>query len=90
MHAASAAARGCFDEDGVADACGDGAGLFGGGGAAMIAAAARLLGGGAGLTPVLPLAWIDLAPLLACPLVAAAIAALAARATAMALLKEMG
>ena len=66
------------------------AGLFGGGGAAMIAAAARLLGGGAGLTPVLPLAWTDLAPLLACPLVAAAIAALAARATAMALLKEMG
>ena len=66
------------------------AGLFGASGAAMIAAAARLFGGGAGLTPVLPLAWIDLAPLALCPLAAAAIAALAARATAMALIKEMG
>jgi len=66
------------------------AGLFGAVGAAMIAAAARLFGGGAGLTPVLPLAWLDLAPLILCPLAAAGIAALAARVTAMALLKEMG
>ena len=66
------------------------AGFFGAAGAAAIAASARLLGGGAGLTPVLPLAWIDLLPLALCPLAAAAIAALAARATAMKLIKEMG
>ena len=66
------------------------AGLFGAAAAAAIVAAARLFGGGAGLTPVLPLAWIDLAPLVLCPAAAAAVAALAARATAMALLKEMG
>jgi cell division transport system permease protein len=41
------------------------------------------------LTPALPLAWSDLAVLPACPLIAAAVAALAARATALALLKEM-
>jgi cell division transport system permease protein len=66
------------------------AGAFGATAAAAIAGAARLFGGGAGLTPVLPLAWLDLAPLALCPLAAAAVAALAARATAMALLKEMG
>jgi len=57
------------------------AGLLGAGAAAMITAAARLFGGGAGLTPVLPLAWSDL-------LVAGLVAAAAARFTAMALLKE--
>jgi cell division transport system permease protein len=65
------------------------AGLFGAGGAAMIAAGARVFGGGDGLTPVLPLAWTDLLVLPACPVIAALVAALAARATAMALLKEM-
>ena len=65
------------------------AGLFGAGGAAMIGAAARALGGGEGLTPVLPLAWSDLLVLPACPLIAALVAALAARVTAMSLLKEM-
>jgi len=65
------------------------AGLVGATTAATIAAAARLFGGGAGLTPVLPLAWTDLALLALCPLAAAAVAALAARATAMALLKTM-
>jgi cell division transport system permease protein len=65
------------------------AGLFGAGGAAMIAAAARAFGGGEGLTPALPLAWSDLMVLPACPLIAALVAALAARFTAMALLKEM-
>ncbi len=44
------------------------AGLLGGAGAAMIGAAARLVGGGQGLTPVLPLAWIDLLAALPCPL----------------------
>ena len=65
------------------------AGLIGGAGAAMIGAAARVLGGGEGLTPVLPLAWVDLLMLLPCPLIAALVAALAARATAMGILKGM-
>jgi cell division transport system permease protein len=53
-----------------------------------IAAAARLAGGGLGLTPVLPVAWIDLLALLPCPVLAAAVAALAARSAAMRLLRE--
>jgi cell division transport system permease protein len=65
------------------------AALTGAGGAAIITAAARLLGGGDGFTPVLPVAWADLLPLLICPVAAAAVAALAAWATAMALLREM-
>jgi cell division transport system permease protein len=56
--------------------------------AAGLGAAARLAGGGQGLTPVLPVAWIDLAALLACPFLAAAVAALAARAAAVGLLEE--
>ena len=64
------------------------AGLLGAGAAAMIATAARVLGGGAGLTPVLPQAWSDLLVLPVCPLIAGLVAALAARLTAMALLKE--
>lgn len=58
------------------------AGLLGGGGAALVAAMARLIGGADGLTPVLPIAWSDLLCCLACPLVAAAVAAVAARMTA--------
>jgi cell division transport system permease protein len=65
------------------------AGLLGAGSAAMIVVGARLLGGGDGLTPMLPVAWIDLLALPPCPLLAALIAALAARVTAMALLGEM-
>jgi cell division transport system permease protein len=48
-----------------------------------------MIGGEAGLMPVLPVAWSDLLPLLACPLAAGAVAALAARTTALTLLKEM-
>lgn len=66
------------------------AGLFGAGGAAIIGAVARLAGGGAGLTPVLPVAWMDLAAIAPAPLLAAGIAALAARQAAVGLLKEMG
>ncbi len=65
--------------------------LAGTGGAILaggLGAAARLLGGGEGLTPVLPVAWIDLAALLPCPFLAAAVAAWSARAAAMRLLKE--
>jgi cell division transport system permease protein len=56
--------------------------------AAGIGAAARLAGGGLGLTPVLPVAWIDLLALLPCPVLAAIVAALAARSAAMRLLRE--
>ena len=65
------------------------AGLFGAGSAAVLTAVARLVGGGDGLTPVLPVAWSDILPLLACPLAAGAVAALAARLTALRLLREM-
>jgi cell division transport system permease protein len=54
-----------------------------------VAALMRLLGGEAGLMPVLPVAWSDLLPLIVCPLAAGAVAALAARVTALSLLKEM-
>ena len=59
------------------------AGLGGAAAAALVAALARFMGGGEGLTPVLPIAWPDLLWVLPCPLIAAAIAALAARITAM-------
>lgn len=65
------------------------AGLAGAAGAAAVGAGARLLGGGAGLTPALPVAWIDLLAVLPCPLLAALTAAAAARSAAMRLLKEM-
>ena len=57
--------------------------------AAGLGAALRLAGGGGGLTPVLPVAWIDLAALPPCPVLAAIVAALAARAAALRLLREM-
>ncbi len=55
--------------------------------AAALAAAAKLAGGENGLTPVLPLAWIDLLAVLPCPLLAAGVAAIAVRRTAMSILK---
>jgi cell division transport system permease protein len=66
------------------------AGLLGAGGAAIIGALARLAGGGTGLTPVLPVAWLDLAAIAPAPLLAALVAAIAARQAAVGLLKEMG
>jgi cell division transport system permease protein len=57
--------------------------------AALAGAALRLLGGAQGLSPALPIAWSDLAVVLACPLIAAAVAALAARLTAQALIRDM-
>ncbi|PVM86935.1 cell division protein FtsX [Caulobacter radicis] len=65
------------------------AGLLGGAAAVIVGVAARLAGGGTGLTPVLPLAWIDLLAPLPCPLIAALVAGLAARAAALRLLKDM-
>jgi cell division transport system permease protein len=58
------------------------AGALGAVAAAGLGATARLLGGGAGLTPALPVAWLDLLALAPCPLAAALIAAIAARLTA--------
>jgi cell division transport system permease protein len=65
------------------------AGLIGAGAAAILAALARLVGGAAGLTPILPVAWSDLLALVPCPLIAALIAAAAARVTALQLLQAM-
>jgi cell division transport system permease protein len=60
------------------------AGAAGAGLAALMLAALRLIGGEGGLTPALPLAWSDLLVLIACPLLAGAVAVLAARFTALA------
>jgi len=59
------------------------AGALGAAGAISVGALMRLLGGGSGLTPVLPVAWSDLLAVAPAPLLAAAIAAIAARITAM-------
>lgn len=58
--------------------------------AGAIAALARVFGGGQGLTPVLPVAWTDLLILPACPILAALVAALAARGAALGLLRGKG
>lgn len=65
------------------------AGLIGATGAAVAAAGLRLAGGAQGLTPALPLAWSDLAAVLPCPLLAALVAAVAARLTAGRILRNM-
>ena len=64
------------------------AGAAGAGLAALMLAALRLIGGEGGLTPALPLAWVDLLVLIACPLLAGAVAVLAARLTALAKLGQ--
>jgi cell division transport system permease protein len=65
------------------------AGLIGALGAVLSGAILRLAGGAQGLTPALPIAWPDLLAVLPCPLLAAGVAALAARFTAQALIREM-
>jgi cell division transport system permease protein len=62
----------------------------GAGGAACAAGLAALLksfGGANGFTPVLPIAWTDLLAVAPCPLLAAAVAAIAVRRTAMSILR---
>lgn len=54
--------------------------------AALLTAALRLLGGGDGFSPALPLAWSDILLLSPCPLLAATVAVIAARLTALRLL----
>ena len=65
------------------------AGLFGAAGAVIIGALARLAGGGQGLTPVLPVAWIDMLAVVPTPLLAALVAAVAARLAARGLIGEL-
>ena len=65
------------------------AGLMGAGAAAFVGVVLRVLGGGAGLTPALPFAWSDIAAVLPCPLIAAAVAAAAARLTALRLIRGL-
>ncbi|RAK58112.1 cell division protein FtsX [Phenylobacterium deserti] len=64
-------------------------GAFGALAAAGCGAVLRLIGGGEGITPALPVAWADLLVVLPCPLLAAGVAAAAARLTAGALIREM-
>jgi cell division transport system permease protein len=61
-------------------------GAYGALAAAALAAAARLFGGEEGITPALPFAWVDLLAVLPAPLLAALVAAVAARRTALSIL----
>jgi cell division transport system permease protein len=66
------------------------AGAMGAGAAALMLGLLRLIGGEGGLTPALPLAFSDLAVLIACPILAFSVALLAARFTALAKLGGRG
>ena len=65
------------------------AGLIGAAVAAVVGVILRLAGGGGGLTPALPFAWGDIAAVVPCPLIAALVAAAAARITAMRLIRDL-
>lgn len=67
-----------------------GAGAPGALAAMGLVAALRLLGGADGVTPALPVAWSDIAILSPCPLLAATVALVAARLTALARLRGRG
>jgi len=64
------------------------AGAIGAAAAAAVAAGVKLAGGTNGLTPVLPVAWTDLMAAAPCPILAALVAALAVRGTAMSILRS--
>ena len=64
-----------------------GAGAAGAGVAMLLVAGLRVLGGADGVTPALPLAWSDVLILSPCPLLAATVALVAARITALARLR---
>lgn len=64
------------------------AGLAGAGVAALAGAVLILFGGRQGFTPALPLRWIDLTLVSPCPLVAATVAAVAARTTTLRFMRE--
>ena len=57
--------------------------------AALAGALLRLIGGGVGITPALPIAWLDLLAVLPCPLLAAIVAVVAARLTARRLIQDL-
>ena len=57
--------------------------------AAGLGAVLRLIGGGEGITPALPIAWIDLLSVLPCPILAALVAALAARLTGRRVIRDL-
>ncbi|HUH22436.1 MAG TPA: ABC transporter permease [Brevundimonas sp.] len=65
-----------------------GAGAIGALAAMVLVAALRLLGGTEGLTPALPVVWTDALMLSPCPLLAATVALVAARFTALAGMKR--
>jgi cell division transport system permease protein len=65
------------------------AGLIGAGAAALTGLVLRVAGGGAGLTPALPFAWSDILAVIPCPLIAAGVAAAAARFTALNLIRDL-
>jgi cell division transport system permease protein len=64
-------------------------GAFGATAAAIAGGLLRLIGGGQGITPALPVAWLDLLAVLPCPLLAAIVAAVAARLTARRLIQGL-
>jgi cell division transport system permease protein len=64
------------------------AGAIGAVGAMAAVSALRLLGGTEGITPALPVAWSDVLLLSPCPLLAATVALVAARFTALAGMKD--
>ena len=65
------------------------AGALGAVGAAGVGAILRVTGGGGGLTPAIPIIWSDLLAVAPCPLVAALVAAIAARLTAERMISEI-
>jgi cell division transport system permease protein len=65
------------------------AGALGAVAAALLGAILRLIGGGEGITPALPIAWWDLLAVLPCPVLAALVAAVAARLTARRLIQGL-
>ncbi|WP_397403807.1 cell division protein FtsX [Phenylobacterium sp.] len=64
-------------------------GAIGAASAGALGGVLRMMGGGEGLTPALPIAWIDLLAVLPCPVLAALVAAIAARLTARSLIKDL-
>jgi cell division transport system permease protein len=64
------------------------AGLAGAGAAVFAGGVLILFGGREGFTPALPLRWIDLTLVSPCPLVAATVAAVAARTTTLRFMRE--
>lgn len=64
-------------------------GAIGAASAGVLGGILRMMGGGEGLTPALPIAWLDLLAVLPCPVLAALVAAVAARLTARRLIKDL-